>query len=36
MAWLAALADANAARLSGGEMGALRSAGLGVWAGARA
>lgn len=30
MAWLAALADANAARLGGGEMGALRSVGLGA------
>lgn len=29
-AWLAAVADANAARLSGGEMGALRSVGLGA------
>lgn len=29
MGWLAALADANAARLSGGEMGALRSVGVG-------
>jgi hypothetical protein len=29
MAWVAALADANAARLSGGEMGALRSVGVG-------
>jgi len=29
MSWLAAVADANAARLGGGEMGALRSVGLG-------
>lgn len=29
MTWLAALADANSARLAGGEMGALKSVGLG-------
>jgi hypothetical protein len=33
MDWLAALADANNARTGGGEMGALRSVGLGAPAG---